>query len=105
MSEPSCVGNDLVSEARSKTSEHACGDDRRVHEGPAALPCAMAKLVWTQVAEEGRAIEGRGHKTLRAKVPGGWLVGVWMMGGGGVTFVPDPQHSWDVEEMKDPRAQ
>ncbi len=27
----------------------------------------------------------------RAKVPGGWLVAV----GGGVAFLPDPEHGWD----------
>jgi hypothetical protein len=59
----------------------------------------MAKLVWKQVVEEGDAIEGRGHVTIRAKVPGGWLVRVWMYDRGGITFVPDPEHAWDVEEV------
>jgi hypothetical protein len=32
---------------------------------------------------------------LRAKVPGGWLVRVWGLGGHGLTFYPDPEHTWD----------
>ena len=60
----------------------------------------MAKLVWKEVAEEGKRIEGRGHTTVRAKVPGGWLVSAWMGYGGGVAFVPDPGHAWDVEEVE-----
>lgn len=35
----------------------------------------------------------------RAAVPGGWLVGLsdWIGDGGmgGLTFVPDPHHTWD----------
>jgi len=37
----------------------------------------------------------------RAKIPGGWLVGIesgnvrsW-----GLTFVPDPTHEWDVSSL------
>jgi len=30
----------------------------------------------------------------RAKIPGGWLVSVGIGNGGGVTFVPDPNHEW-----------
>ena len=30
----------------------------------------------------------------RAKIPGGWLVAVGSGNGGGVTFVPDPNHEW-----------
>jgi len=33
---------------------------------------------------------------MRAKVPGGWLVNVIVTQiGGSVTFVPDPDHTWD----------
>lgn len=41
--------------------------------------------------------------TYRAKVPGGWLVAIWAgdhhdhAWGGGLTFVPDPTHSWPVD--------
>jgi len=39
--------------------------------------------------------------TRRAKVPGGWLVSVhWEPGGGGLTFVPDPNHTWDLSNSK-----
>ncbi len=35
--------------------------------------------------------------TARAKVPGGWLVALGGQGGCffGVTFYPDPMHTWD----------
>lgn len=42
--------------------------------------------------------------TYRAKVPGGWLVAVWAGTpgdhgmGGGVTFLPDPGHTWHVAD-------
>lgn len=40
------------------------------------------------------------HGTLRAKVPGGWLVWVSEYHGvegysSGLTFYPDPEHDWD----------
>ena len=35
----------------------------------------------------------------RARVPGGWLIFIWTPGrgglSGGVTFYPDPDHTWD----------
>lgn len=38
-------------------------------------------------------------KVERAKVPGGWLVRTWFKavesGGMGLTFYPDPEHTWD----------
>lgn len=40
--------------------------------------------------------------TYRAKVPGGWLVSIWAgemkdhKWGGGLTFVPDPEHRWEA---------
>ena len=33
--------------------------------------------------------------TVRAKIPGGWLVKPSFGSGGGITFVPDPNHEWD----------
>lgn len=47
--------------------------------------------------------------TYRAKVPGGWLVTIWAGEheanddqplGGGLTFVPDPDWTWSVRELK-----
>ncbi len=55
----------------------------------------MAELKWEIV--ESTAISGRGlvtDKIDRAKVPGGWLVAYKMFEGGGLTFVPDPDHTW-----------
>jgi hypothetical protein len=33
--------------------------------------------------------------TRRAKVPGGWMVMIWAGDGSGITFYPDPNHSWN----------
>lgn len=38
-------------------------------------------------------------KTMRAKVPGGWLVVVAFGQGEGVAFVPDPTHEWDGNSL------
>jgi hypothetical protein len=32
----------------------------------------------------------------RAQVPGGWLVATGL-NGGGLTFMPDPDHAWELE--------
>jgi hypothetical protein len=37
----------------------------------------------------------------RAKVPGGWLVAIAFHDGQGLTFYPDPNHSWDVQTADD----
>ncbi len=37
--------------------------------------------------------------TLRAKIPGGWLVRDTR--DRGITFVPDPQHAWDGNSLDD----
>ncbi len=43
--------------------------------------------------------EGKTINVSRAAVPGGWLMlivhATGPMGQGGVTFVPDPSHTWD----------
>jgi len=40
--------------------------------------------------------EGLGPRWVyRAKEPGGWLVAVELSKGGGITFVPDPDHDWE----------
>lgn len=43
-----------------------------------------------------------GH-LIRAKVPGGWLVGLDPSNdkqGPALTFVPDPKHEWDGKQLK-----
>jgi hypothetical protein len=76
----------------------------------ACYSCRMANpLQWKRIKEtydgtpevpNNRADQGF---TYRAEVPGGWLVGVWAgkdashAWGGGLTFVPDPDHkAWEV---------
>lgn len=74
----------------------------------------MKKLRWELVKSAPKGI-GNGDpnhdiETWRAEVPGGWLVSVWALRteadasgpkvlgganwGGGVTFLPDPDHRW-----------
>jgi hypothetical protein len=51
----------------------------------------MTKLVWEMIEAEPAY-----RKIERAKVPGGWLVRMEVGGsGGGITFVPDPNHEWE----------
>ena len=38
------------------------------------------------------------NTTWRAKIPGGWLVG-WPGSNDGMTFVPDPEHTWDGNSL------
>jgi hypothetical protein len=50
----------------------------------------MAQLVWEMIEAEPSY-----RKIERAKVPGGWLVRMEVGdSGGGITFVPDPNHEW-----------
>jgi len=51
---------------------------------PAPSPAPSAGLQWETLASNWGEVR-------RAKVPGGWLV----VAGGGVTFLPDPEHAWD----------
>jgi hypothetical protein len=71
----------------------------------------MAKpLEWRRIKEtydgddEEKSTRDDKGFTYRAKVPGGWLVGVWAgkdknhAWGGGLTFIADPTHeAWEVE--------
>lgn len=41
-----------------------------------------------------------GAYVYRASVPGGWLVQVSISEGGGLTFVPDPNHQWGKPRHK-----
>jgi len=61
------------------------------------------KLKWERVEETlARGRQPTSHGTFRAAVPGGWLVAIWSDGagqhgnawGGGLAFVPDPDHHW-----------
>ena len=62
----------------------------------------MHNLHWELLDETYSTASKPDGFTYRAKVPGGWLVAVWAgtpqkhEWGGGLTFVPDPTHSWDV---------
>ncbi len=66
---------------------------RPIEAGPAA-PAATAETA-PPAADEQRlrwqALRSTSQPTMRAKVPGGWLVAT----GGGVTFYPDPNHDWN----------
>lgn len=62
----------------------------------------MSKLSWEWIDDEWPHGGKPDGFTYRAKVKGGWLVSVWAgsvakhASGGGLTFVPDPDHKWDV---------
>lgn len=55
------------------------------------------QLKWEMVSGDGSRVA---PVVTRSKVHGGWLVGPVDSGDGkvrGLTFVPDPQHKWDVK--------
>ncbi|HEY2511653.1 MAG TPA: hypothetical protein VGI39_12380 [Polyangiaceae bacterium] len=71
-------------------------------------------LDWQRVTEDtGKFFAQRDHTVMRAKVPGGWLVAEWLFSpardlaaltrtdprasGGGLVFVPDPEHKWGAD--------
>lgn len=65
------------------------------------------KLEWELIhTEYGDAYEAKDRRayveTTRSPVPGGWLVRVisytytGIPDGSGITFVPDPEHTWSV---------
>lgn len=70
------------------------------------------QLEWKRVKEVYGGKDTPTCSTYRAEVPGGWLVSVWsgqnpslknkdtnlQTWGGGVTFVPDQHHKWDLED-------
>lgn len=52
----------------------------------------MSGLHWERLEDE--------FSTLRAKVPGGWLLLLnWGTRGTAMTFYPDPNHKWDGESL------
>jgi hypothetical protein len=65
----------------------------------------MAKLSWKRIEDEWHDHAKPQGYTYRAEVPGGWLVSVWSgdakhhAHGGGITFLPDPDKSWQVNEL------
>lgn len=77
------------------------------------------RLKWELIGvDKSSAIPMEEMETYRAAVPGGWLVTVWAdvvdkatakkrgneIGpghwGGGLTFVPDPEHKWVVDTVE-----
>jgi hypothetical protein len=72
----------------------------------------MLLLKWERVQEMWSDENCPKYSTWRAQVPGGWLVTVWAgddpkthlhVNGGGLTFVPDPEHSWQMLPHTDPK--
>ena len=70
-----------------------------------AIP--MGTLQWEAIEETYDAKQhppnSYGGYTYRSRVPGGWLVAIWAGNsphdhawGGGLTFVPDANHKWEV---------
>ena len=51
-------------------------------------------LQWEQIKVERRFY---GTTVLRAPVFGGWLVSTQISDGNGLTFIPDPNHEWEVQ--------
>lgn len=62
-------------------------------------------LLWERIRDSWNWGNPEGY-TYRAKVRGGWLVSVWagdkkdQRWGGGLTFMPDAKHEWDVAVPK-----
>ena len=75
------------------------------------------KLEWTRIQETYGDKEWPACSTYRARVPGGWLVTIWAAPkpraqdaadtatqtfAGGITFVPDPAHAWELAPHPSP---
>ena len=65
----------------------------------------FSKLNWEYIEQASKPAKGNnGNYIRRAKVPGGWLVESYVGGqtadglgyGLGLTFIPDPDHKWEV---------
>lgn len=57
------------------------------------------KLTWEAIKNVGDSIKPQ--YMARTKVFGGWLVETqnWSVQNGGLTFIPDPNHEWKLEEI------
>jgi hypothetical protein len=62
-----------------------------LEKGPAAEAREPARAEPAAVKLRWETIPSTHGEVRRAKAPGGWLVAA----GGGVTFLPDPEHGWD----------
>ena len=56
-------------------------------------------LNWKILEETWNGQKGARGYTMRSKIPGGWLVTTQAGEGGGVAFVPDPNHDWDGNSL------
>ena len=59
---------------------------------------SIGTLKWERIENEGGP-----RDSWRAKVHGGWLFITWWgasYNGSGATFIPDPQHQWELESKK-----
>lgn len=61
-------------------------------------PKIDTRLIFEWIKDKGGGMD---TKVRRAKVIGGWLVVVTNAEGIGTTFLPDPEHEWEVTLMKE----
>jgi hypothetical protein len=64
-----------------------------------------ADLQWEIVKNSG---EGKPQQLSRAKVIGGWLISAIpsaAIGGAGITFLPDPEHQWQLNSSFDAKKE
>jgi hypothetical protein len=55
-------------------------------------------LHWDEI--KAKFSDGSMASFYRAKVPGGWLVGIFLSGQAvSITFYPDPDHKWDGSSL------
>ncbi len=55
-------------------------------------------LHWDEI--KAKFSDGSRASFYRAKVPGGWLVGIFLSGQAvSITFYPDPDHKWDGSSL------
>ena len=60
----------------------------------------IGSLRWDAIKNKSKNGNGKPQYTYRAKVIGGWLVETENFTGscGGLTFIPDPEHAWILED-------